>query len=146
METLESVGQKWAEYDSLNYMMDLHYLVKQIEIDDEPEFVLDRYKHTDLPKHLLLNNMHIWSLYHHHAELQHSFHILRRSHMRNFYRNYAYMMYKPLLPYPLLLRQSSYLKFPKKICQFHCALFRFLNHKNLLYWCNRELASHTAYR
>lgn len=29
METLESVGQKWAEYDSLNYMMDLHYLVKQ---------------------------------------------------------------------------------------------------------------------
>ena len=65
METLESVGQKWAEYDSLNYMMDLHYLVKQIEIDDEPEFVLDRYKHTDLPKHLLLNNVHIWSLYHH---------------------------------------------------------------------------------
>ena len=47
METLESVGQKWAEYDSLNYMMDLHYLVKQIEIDDEPEFVLDRYKHTE---------------------------------------------------------------------------------------------------
>ena len=31
METLESVGQKWAEYDSLNYMMD----------------VLDRYKHTE---------------------------------------------------------------------------------------------------
>lgn len=28
-------------------MMDLHYLVKQIEIDDEPEFVLDRYKHTE---------------------------------------------------------------------------------------------------
>lgn len=85
METLESVGQKWAEYDSLNYMMDLHYqaktlqntlkhpnsirsflnqmkkyyfkqelnhlmmdfLAKQIGIDDEPEFVLDRYKHTE---------------------------------------------------------------------------------------------------
>lgn len=31
METLESVGQKWAEYDSLNYMMDLHYQAKTLQ-------------------------------------------------------------------------------------------------------------------
>ena len=31
METLESVGQKWAEYDSINYMMDLHYQAKTLQ-------------------------------------------------------------------------------------------------------------------
>nr|WP_302831262.1 TraB/GumN family protein [uncultured Bacteroides sp.] len=31
METLESIGQKWTQFDSLSYAMDLHYQAKELQ-------------------------------------------------------------------------------------------------------------------